>query len=100
MSFKRGLWLSLLDEAGEATPIACEVEERRTGRWVLEAIVPPQVYPVTFVAAELVLNSQHIGMHRLPAPVTTVTHEPLELRIEFPVKEELLQRAEAAGKRR
>jgi hypothetical protein len=100
MPFKRGLWLTLLDEAGEATPIACEVDERRPGTWVLEAMVPPQVYPVTFVAAELVMNSQHIGLLRLPEPVTTVTHQPLELRLEFPVKEDLLARAVAAERRR
>jgi len=85
MPLKRGLWLSLVDEAGEATPVACSIEERRPGIWVLEAMVPPQVYPVHFVSALLRLDGQHLGRLRFPQPVTTVTHEPLELRLEFPI---------------
>jgi hypothetical protein len=89
MPLKRGLWLSLIDEGGEAFPVACSVEERRPGAWVLEAMIPPQVYPVHFVSAKLRLDGRHLGQIRFPEPVATVTHEPLELRLEFPVGEEL-----------
>ena len=85
MPLKRGLWLSLLDEAGEATPVACDVIERKPDRWVLEALVPPQVYPVTFVAARVRLDGEYLGQARLPQPITTVTHQPAEVTIEFPI---------------
>jgi hypothetical protein len=98
MPLKRGLWLSLLDEAGEATPVACEVEERRADAWVLEAMVPPQVYPVTFVAAQLRLHGQHLGRMRLGEPITTVTHEPLDLRLEFPIDADRLAAVHGGGR--
>lgn len=85
MRLKRGLWLTLIDEAGEATPVACDVEARREHEWVLEALVPPQVYPVQFVAAELRLDGQHLGRLRFPQPLVTVTHEPMDVRLDFPV---------------
>ncbi|HEU4754848.1 MAG TPA: hypothetical protein VFU47_17195 [Armatimonadota bacterium] len=88
MQLKRGLWLTMLDEAGEATPVACNVEERRPGLWILEALIPPQVYPVRFEAAQLRLDGHHLGRLQLPQPIVTVTHQPLELRLEFPVNEE------------
>jgi hypothetical protein len=88
MTLKRGLWLSLLDEAGEATPVACEVEERRADAWVLQAMVPPQVYPVRFVSAQLRLDGEHLGLLRFKEPITTVTHEPLDLRLDFPVDQQ------------
>ncbi|MFN3653174.1 MAG: hypothetical protein ACK47B_26635 [Armatimonadota bacterium] len=85
MSLKRGLWLSLIDEGGEATLVACDVLERNDSHWRLEALVPPQVYPVTFVAARLRLDGHFLGLIRLPEPQTTVTHEPMFLTIDFPV---------------
>jgi hypothetical protein len=85
MLLKRGLWLTLMDEAGEATPVACTVDERREGCWVLEAMVPPQVYPVAFVSARLRLDGHHLGALPFPEPIVTVTHQPLDLRLEFPV---------------
>jgi hypothetical protein len=85
MPLKRGLWLTLLDEADEATPVACDIAERRSDVWVLEALVPPQVYPVKFLSARLRLDGHFLGMLRFPQPVITVTHEPLDLRLEFPV---------------
>jgi hypothetical protein len=97
MRLKRGLWLTLIDEAGEATPVACDVEERRAELWVLEALIPPQVYPVCFVAAELRLDGFHLGRLRFTAPIVTVTHEPREMRLEFPVSE---HRLAEAGQRR
>lgn len=93
MLFKRGLWLILMDEAGEATPVACEVAQRCGGRWRLAAIVPPQVYPVTFVAARLRLDGHHLGFLRFPAPITTRTHEPLDLDVDFPINEDQLAQA-------
>lgn len=90
MTLKRGLWLTLLDEAGEATPVACDVVERRDGIWILDALVPPQVYPVEFHAARLRLDGQHLGHLTFPQPRTTVTHEPMDLRLEFPVDESRL----------
>jgi hypothetical protein len=90
MPLKRGLWLSLLDEAGEATPIACEVIDRQPGRWTLDVLVPPQVYPVTFVSARLRMDGDFLGFTNLPEPVTTVTHRPLSLRLEFPIDEQRL----------
>ena len=94
MPFKRGLWLSLLDETGEETPMACEVVEQRLGMWILDAMVPPQVYPVTYVHAQLRLDGSHLGRIRLPEPLTTVTHEPKDLYLEFPLDDRRL--AEAA----
>lgn len=90
MRLTRGLWLTLIDEAEEALPVACEVAGRGEGEWLLEATVPPQVYPVTFVAAELRLDGHFLGRLRLEQPVTTVTHEPLDLRLRFPVPAERL----------
>jgi hypothetical protein len=87
MRFQRGLWLSLIDTAGEETPVAGEVSERRDGLWILEAMIPPQVYPVTFVAAVLRLEGRHLGRAELQQPITTVTHEPLDIRIEIPVRD-------------
>lgn len=92
-ALKRGLWLTLLDDAHEATPVACEVVERRADLLVLEAMVPPQVYPVTFVEAQLRLDGEHLGKLRLPEAIITVTHEPLDLRLEFPVRTEVLERS-------
>ena len=66
MPLKRGLWLTLLDEAGEATPVACDVIRRSPGCWTLEAMIPPQVYPVRFVSARLRLDGQHLGTLRRP----------------------------------
>lgn len=97
MRLKRGLWLTLIDEAGEATPVACDVEDRLPGRWILDAMVPPQVYPVTFVAAELRLDGAHLGRMRFPEPIVTVTHEPMDVHLEFPVHESRL--AEATARR-
>ena len=88
MPLKRGLWLTLLDEAEEATPVACEVVERSDAALVLEAMVPPQVYPVTFVEARLRLDGEYLGKLRFPEPIVTVTHEPLDLHLEFPVSPE------------
>ena len=85
MELKRGLWLILLDEAGEATPVACDVEERDPALWVLDALVPPQVYPVTFVAAKLRLDGYHLGLLKLQKPITTRTHEPFDVQLEFPI---------------
>jgi hypothetical protein len=93
MYLKRGLWLTLLDEAGEATPVACDVDERAGGNWVLQALIPPQVYPVRFVAAQLRLDGHHLGRLQLPHPIVTVTHEPMDLRLEFPVSPERLAAA-------
>jgi hypothetical protein len=93
MLFKRGLWLILLDQAGEATPVACEVTRRNCGTWHLETTVPPQVYPVTFVAARLRLDGHHLGLLRLSPAITTRTHEPLDLELEFPVNEAQLAQA-------
>lgn len=90
MQLKRGLWLTLLDEADEALPVACDVVERRKGCWVLEAMIPPQVYPVQFVAARLRLDGTFLGLLRFSEAVTTVTHEPMDLRLEFPVEESRL----------
>ena len=100
MQLKHGLWLTLVDEGEEATPVACDVTERRPGCWVLDAMVPPQVYPVRFVAAQLRLDGQFLGMVRLPQSVTTVTHQPLDFRIEFPVDESRLEMAKAGSARR
>ncbi|HTE16782.1 MAG TPA: hypothetical protein VK689_00200 [Armatimonadota bacterium] len=88
MALKSGLWLTFVDEAGEATPAECKIVEREPGRWVLDAVIPPQVYPVTFVSARLRLDGDFLGMLRFPEPITTVTHEPKDLRLEFPVNEE------------
>lgn len=85
MPLKRGLWLTLIDDADEAYPVACEVTEQRPDLWVLEAMVPPQVYPVCFVAARLRLDGNFLGMVRLPQPVVTVTHQELDFRLEFPI---------------
>lgn len=100
MPLKQGLWLTLLDEAQEATPVACEVVERRPDQLVLEAMVPPQVYPVTFVEARLRLDGEHLGKLRFPEPIVTVTHEPMDLRLEFPVSAAVLeahQQAHSSG---
>ncbi len=94
MPLKRGLWLTLIDEAGEATPVACNVVEHTEHHWVLEALVPPQVYPVTFVAAQLRLDGHHLGRLRLEQPLVTRTHEPAEVRLDFPVD---TSRLEATG---
>lgn len=96
MPLKKGLWLSLLDESGEATSVSCEVAARRVGCWTLEALVPPQVYPVAFYAARLRLDGHHLGHLDFTDPIVTVTHEPLELRLEFPVDD---VRAAAARRR-
>lgn len=96
MPLKRGLWLSLVDDAGESTPVACDVAERRSGAWVLEAMVPWQVYPVTFTEARLRLDGNFLGLLKLDPPITTVTHEPLDLTLDFPIDEERLAQAEAA----
>ena len=96
MQLKQGLWLNLLDETGEATPVACDVTERRPGLWVLEALVPPQVYPVTFTSARLRLDGHHLGLLRFPEPMTTTTHQPMDVRLEFPVNEEQLAAARRA----
>lgn len=85
MTLKRGLWLTLLDEAGEATPVACDVVEKRPDVWILDALVPPQVYPVAFYSARLRLDGHHLGQLQFREPKVTVTHEPMDLRIEFPV---------------
>jgi len=85
MPLKRGLWLTLIDDADEAYPVACELSERRPELWVLEAMVPPQVYPVCFVAARLRLDGNFLGLVRLPKPVVTVTHQPMDFRLEFPI---------------
>lgn len=94
MALKRGLWLTLLDDGEEATPVACEVVERRPDMLILEALVPPQVYPVTFVGARLRMDGEHLGKLSFPDPIVTVTHEPLDLRLEFPVNTELLDRVQ------
>lgn len=96
MPLKRGLWLSLVDEAGEATPVACTVEERRNGVWVLEAMVPLQVYPVQFVSARLRLDGHHLGFLKFKEPVVAVPHEPMELRLEFPIDPERLAAAQGS----
>lgn len=85
MPLKRGLWLTLIDDADESYPVACELSEQRPDLWVLEAMVPPQVYPVCFVAARLRLDGNFLGLVRLPEPVVTVTHQPLDFRLEFPI---------------
>lgn len=87
MTLKRGLWLTLLDESGEATPVACDVVEKRAGMWVLDALVPPQVYPVAFYSARLRLDGQHLGHLQFREPRVTITHQPMDLRLEFPVDE-------------
>jgi hypothetical protein len=99
MNLKRGLWLTLVDEAGEETPLACDVEERRPGSWRLEAMVPAQVYPVCFVEARLRLDGQFLGRLRFEEPIVTVTHEPMDLSLEHPVSEERLAEAERSAKR-
>jgi hypothetical protein len=81
MRLKQGLWLTLVDEAGEETPVACEVTERRPGRLRLLALVPWQVYPVRFVAARLRLDGSFLGRMQLP-------HQPLELTLDFPIDEQ------------
>jgi hypothetical protein len=91
MQLKQGLWLTLVDEAGEATPVACDVASRSDGHWVLEALVPPQVYPVTFLKAQLRLDGCHLGQIQFSTPITTVTHEPLDVRLDFPVDEKLVE---------
>jgi hypothetical protein len=96
---KRGLWLTLVDEGDEALPVACDVAERRDDRWILEALVPPQVYPVNFVAAQLRLDGQHLGQIRFAEPLVTVTHEPLDLRLEFPVDASKLPLLKAPSQR-
>ena len=93
MRLKRGLWLSLVDEAGEETPVACDVSERRPGAWRLVAMVPWQVYPVRFVAARLRLDGVFLGMMRFTEPIITVTHEPLDLSLDFPLDEGRLSEA-------
>ena len=85
MPLKRGLWLTLIDDADEAYPVACDVAERREGAWILETMIPPQVYPVRFVAARLRLDGNFLGLLRLPDPLQTVTHQPLDVRLEFPI---------------
>jgi hypothetical protein len=87
MALKQGLWLTLLDQAGEATPVACRVAERRPGLWTLDARVPPQWYPVTFVAAQLRLDGRHLGMLRFPEPITLDAHRQNDLHLDFPVDE-------------
>ena len=87
MPLKHGLWLTLLDEAEEAFPVACDIVEQRPGLWILETLVPPQVYPVRFVAARLRLDGNFLGMFRFPEAITTVTHQPLDIRLEFPLDE-------------
>src|SRR3954463_10478405 len=99
MPLKRGLWLTLLDEAGEATPVACEVVEQRPGCWKLEAMIPPQVYPVTFVAARLRLDGHHLGATRFPEPIVTVTLKPKDIEIEFPVDDRRLTESARAVQR-
>jgi hypothetical protein len=90
MPLKRGLWLTLIDDADEAYPVACDVTERHDDRWVLETMVPPQVYPVRFVAARLRLDGNHLGIYRFPSPLVTVTHQPMDVRIEFPIERQRL----------
>lgn len=90
MPLKRGLWLTLIDDADEAYPVACDVSERRSDVWVLEAMVPPQVYPVRFVAARLRLDGNFLGMLRLPEPFVTETHQPMDFRLEFPIDQRRL----------
>jgi hypothetical protein len=85
MPLKRGLWLTLIDDAGESYPVACDVTDRRTDLWILETMIPPQVYPVCFVAARLRLDGNFLGMLRFPEPFETVTHQPRDVRIEFPI---------------
>ncbi|MGV3720053.1 MAG: hypothetical protein ACO1SX_04005 [Actinomycetota bacterium] len=85
MPLKRGLWLTLIDDAGESYPVACDVSERRPDLWVLDAMIPPQVYPVCFVAARLRLDGNFLGMLRFAEPFETVTHQPRDVRIEFPI---------------
>jgi hypothetical protein len=93
MPLKRGLWLTLTDDAGEATPVACEIAEQREGLWVLEALVPAQVYPVTFCSARLRLDGHHLGLTQFETPIVTVTHQPLDLRLEFPIDAQRLAEA-------
>lgn len=97
MPLKRGLWLTLFDEGEEATPVACDVVERGADRIVLEALVPPQVYPVTFTEARLRLDGEHLGKLRFPEPIVTVTHEPMDLRLEFPLQAEVVARTFSNG---
>lgn len=85
--------MSLVDEAGEATPVACDVAERRPGVWMLEALIPPQVYPVTYVSAQLRLHGHHLGRMELAFPIVTRTHEPMDLTLAFPVTPERLSAA-------
>ena len=87
MALKSGLWLTYMDETGEATPAECKIVEQHPERWVLDAVIAPQVYPVTFVAARLRLDGEFLGSLRFAEPITTVTHQPKELRLEFPVNE-------------
>lgn len=94
MRLKRGLWLTLLDEAGEETPVASDIAERRPGVWRLEAMVPWQVYPVQFVAARLRLDGHFLGRMNFPSPIVTETHKPLEITLEFPVDEQRLAQIE------
>jgi len=96
MQLKRGLWLTLFDEAGEATPVACDVDEQRPGLWILEALVPPATYPVTFVSARLRLDGYHLGLLRFAQPILTATHEAKEVRLEFPINEAQWEAARAA----
>lgn len=88
---KQGLWLTLLDEGDEATPVACDVVERSGGRLVLEALIPPQVYPVTFREARLRLDGHFLGHVRFKEPIVTETHQPMDLRLEFPLEPEIVR---------
>jgi hypothetical protein len=91
MPLKQGLWLTLLDEGEEATPVPCVIVDRSAERLVLEALIPPQVYPVKFVEARLRLDGHFLGKLRLTEPIVTVTHELLDLRLEFPLRPDLVQ---------
>lgn len=86
MPLKRGLWLTLIDDAGESYPVACDVTERRAHSWILETLIPPQVYPVCFVAAHLRLDGDFLGLLQFTQPFQTVTHQPLDIRLDFPVE--------------
>ncbi|MCC2670700.1 MAG: hypothetical protein K0Q72_3171 [Armatimonadetes bacterium] len=90
MPLKRGLWLTLIDDADEAYPVACDITDQQQDLWRLEAMVPPQVYPVRFVSARLRLDGNHLGMLRLPEPVVTVTHQPMDLSLDFPIDQRRL----------
>lgn len=98
MPFKRGLWLVLEDHAGETIPIAADVTERRPGLWVLEGMAPPQVYPTSFVAAHLRLDGEHLARLVFERPLVSVTHQPLDIRLEFPIREELLATMRRPGR--